>query len=262
MSPEVAEKSYSAIRRVVRDPERLAAVRVTELLHSRSEVFFDRLTRIAAEVARAPAAFLSLVGAEFDFYKSSYGFDEELTASRQISGVTFCHYALVSEGPLVIEDTRRHSIFRSVPTVETLNVGAYLGVPLTVDDQPVGAFCVIDHRPRPWTEADIDAVAALARAANAEIVARVNKQVPGSTAAPAAPPSVPAVVGRLSQREMEVLSRILAGKGTKEIAMELDVSDKTVATHRGRLLKKLNLHSSHDLFVYAVRHRLVDWISS
>ena len=54
--------------------------------------------------------------------------------------------------------------------------------------------------------------------------------------------------------------RILAGKGTKEIAVELEMSDKTVATHRGRLLKKLNLHSSRDLFVYAVRHRLVDWI--
>ena len=258
MSSIAAEKAYSSIRSVVRDPERLAAVRVTELLHSRSEVFFDRLTRIAAEVTRAPAAFLSLVDEDSDFYKSSYGFDEELARSRQISGITFCHYALVSDGPLVIEDTRRHPIFSSVPTVESLNVGAYLGVPLTLDGRPLGAFCVIDHRPRPWTEGDIDAVAALARAANAEIQARVNRRMFETNDEPAAPP--PAVVKRLSKREMEVLSRILDGKGTKEIAMELDVSGKTVATHRGRMLKKLNLRSSRDLFVYAVRYRLVDWI--
>ena len=65
---------------------------------------------------------------------------------------------------------------------------------------------------------------------------------------------------RLSRRELEVLSRILAGKGTKEIAVDLGMSDKTVATHRGRLLKKLNLHSNRDLFLFAVQHRLVDWI--
>lgn len=255
------EKPYDAVSRVVRDPIRLAAVRMTELLHSQSEVFFDRLTYMAATIASAPAAFLSLVEENSDFYKSCFGFDEALASSRELTGVTFCHYALVSKGPLVIEDTRSHPIFHAVPTVETMNVAAYLGVPLSVGDQALGAFCVIDHRPRRWSEAAIDAVASLARAANSEIVSRMRARAgepePGPSEVATA---APAAVKRLSRRELEVLSRILAGKGTKEIAVELGMSDKTVATHRGRLLKKLNLQSSRDLFMYAVRNRLVDWI--
>jgi DNA-binding CsgD family transcriptional regulator len=261
----VEEKSYAAIRVVVRDSQRLAALRITELLHSQSEVFFDRLVRIAAEVAQAPAAFLSLVEEDFDFYKSSYGFDEALTSSREMRGETFCHHALVSDGPLVIRDVRDHPVFRLVPTVRSMNVVAYLGVPLTVHGQPVGAFCVIDHRPRAWNTEDVHAIATLARAANVEVSKRVRRRAPGAeeeageTAAEENRPP-PAVLQKLSRREMEVLSRILAGRGTKEIAVELEMSDKTVATHRGRLMRKLNLHSTRELFAFAVRQGLVDWL--
>jgi DNA-binding NarL/FixJ family response regulator len=77
---------------------------------------------------------------------------------------------------------------------------------------------------------------------------------------PAAPVAAfDAVASRLSPREGEVLAMILAGRRTKEIAFDLDVSPKTVSTHRFRLLKKLNLTSNRDLFQYAVTHRLLDW---
>lgn len=259
MSSTHPETLSAAARRAATDPERLAAVRMTELLHSHSEVFFDKLTRMAAEMTRSPAAFLSLVGEGFDFYKSCYGFDEELTATREITGVTFCHYALISDGPLVIEDARSNPAFCHVPTIESYGIAAYLGVPLLMEKQALGAFCVIDRQPRTWTTEDLQAVAALARAANAEIIARVRARqgVPASSLEPSGPP---AVLQRLSPRELEVLSRILAGKGTKEIAVDLGMSDKTVATHRGRLLKKLDLRSSRDLYLFAVQHRLVDWI--
>lgn len=258
------ESAYVDVRRAVRNPVRLAAVRMTELLHSQSEVFFDRLTRMAATVAKAPAAFLSLVNEHSDFYKSCYGFDEALTCSRELTGVTFCHFALVSDGPLVIEDTRGHPVFRTVPTVESMNIAAYLGVPLSVGGQALGAFCVIDHRPRRWSDSEIDGVAALARSANSEIVARVRARQEEhrerlAVENPTGRDSARALEERLSKREMEVLSRILAGRGTKEIAVELGMGDKTVATHRSRLLRKLNLQSSRDLFAYAIRHRLVDW---
>jgi PAS domain S-box-containing protein len=64
---------------------------------------------------------------------------------------------------------------------------------------------------------------------------------------------------RLSPREMEVMEMILAGKRMKEIALALDLSPKTVTTHRMRLLQKLHLDSNRDLFQYAVTHNLVDW---
>lgn len=63
----------------------------------------------------------------------------------------------------------------------------------------------------------------------------------------------------LSVREQEVMRRILDGDRIKEIALGLKVSEKTVATHRSRLLCKMGFSDNRALFQYAVRHRLVDW---
>lgn len=64
---------------------------------------------------------------------------------------------------------------------------------------------------------------------------------------------------QLSPRETEVMEMILAGKRMKEIALALDVSPKTVSTHRTRLMQKLNLESNRDLFQYAITNHLLDW---
>ncbi len=57
----------------------------------------------------------------------------------------------------------------------------------------------------------------------------------------------------LSPREREVLKLIASGLSSKVIARELDISPKTVETHRERLMTKLNLHSVAELVRYAVQ---------
>jgi two-component system invasion response regulator UvrY len=61
----------------------------------------------------------------------------------------------------------------------------------------------------------------------------------------------------LSDREFQVLCLIAAGKPPREIAQELNVSVKTVATHRMRLLGKMGLKNNAELVEYAIRHRLL-----
>jgi DNA-binding NarL/FixJ family response regulator len=61
----------------------------------------------------------------------------------------------------------------------------------------------------------------------------------------------------LSEREFQVLCLIAAGKPPREIASELNVSVKTVATHRARLLDKMGLRSNADLVHYAIEHELL-----
>ena len=56
----------------------------------------------------------------------------------------------------------------------------------------------------------------------------------------------------LSPREREVLKLIASGLSSKAIARELDISPKTVETHRSRLMTKLDLHSIAELVRYAV----------
>ncbi len=62
---------------------------------------------------------------------------------------------------------------------------------------------------------------------------------------------------RLSQREHEVFDRLLAGQRAKEIAFDLDISEKTVATHRSRLYQKLACRSDLDMFRFAAEHGLL-----
>ncbi|HKO54401.1 MAG TPA: response regulator transcription factor [Thermoanaerobaculia bacterium] len=61
----------------------------------------------------------------------------------------------------------------------------------------------------------------------------------------------------LSDREFQVLGMIAAGKPPRDIAAELNVSVKTVATHRARLLAKLGLKNNAELVQYAIEHRLL-----
>ena len=62
----------------------------------------------------------------------------------------------------------------------------------------------------------------------------------------------------LTTREREVLQMIAEGKTNKEIAVILTLSVYTVEAHRGRLMEKLNLHSSGELVRFAVRNGLID----
>lgn len=60
----------------------------------------------------------------------------------------------------------------------------------------------------------------------------------------------------LTHRECEVLQLLSEGKTTKEIASSLNVSVKTVETHRQRVMDKLNIHSIAELTKYAIREGL------
>ena len=155
---------------VLTDPARLDAVRATGLLDTAPEETFDRMTRLAAKIIGAPASFISLVDADRDFYKSSVGFPEPLATERQLAGRTFCHFALLSERPLVLDDVTALPGFRDVPTVKSLGVRAYLGVPLrTAAGQAIGSFCAIDIQPRVWSEQDVETLTELAFSVMREI---------------------------------------------------------------------------------------------
>ena len=61
----------------------------------------------------------------------------------------------------------------------------------------------------------------------------------------------------LSEREFSVFERLGQGANVNEIAQQLAVSNKTISTHKARLMQKLNAHSVADLVRYAMEHRLL-----
>ncbi len=62
----------------------------------------------------------------------------------------------------------------------------------------------------------------------------------------------------LSSREREVLQLIAEGKTNKEVATRLNLSVYTVDSHRGKIMEKLNLHSTGELVRFAMKQGLVD----
>lgn len=158
----------------VADPARLAAVRRSGLLDTMSEPSFDRLTRLAAKLTGAPVTFVSLVDEHRDFYKSCFGFPEPLATEREMTGTTFCHFAIESEGPLVIDDTLADPVYRRVPTVTSLGVRAYLGIPMQLSSgERIGSFCAVDLQPRRWSPLDVEVMSELAASTLREIELRM-----------------------------------------------------------------------------------------
>jgi len=62
----------------------------------------------------------------------------------------------------------------------------------------------------------------------------------------------------LSNRELQVLRMIALGKTVKEVAGELALSEKTIATYRARISEKMHLSTNVELARYAMQHKLVD----
>lgn len=61
----------------------------------------------------------------------------------------------------------------------------------------------------------------------------------------------------LTDREREILQLLAEGRSNKEVASLLNISTTTVETHRGHILRKLSLHGTADLILYAVRKKII-----
>lgn len=132
------------------EAERLQALRRYQILDTPPEEVFDRITRLAAGYFDVPIALISFVEAERQWPKSCYGIDR-----REIDrAFSFCHYAIQSEAPLVIEDAPADPRFATNPLVTgDVRMRFYAGAPLlTPGGHRIGALCVLDSKPRSLSE--------------------------------------------------------------------------------------------------------------
>ena len=61
----------------------------------------------------------------------------------------------------------------------------------------------------------------------------------------------------LTEREKETLQLLAEGKSNKDVAKILNLSVYTVETHRSNIMEKLDLHTTADIILYAVRKKLI-----
>ena len=149
------------------EPSRLASLNALEILYTPAEERFDRITRLATRLLDVPIALLSLVDGRVQWFKSSQGLNLETTPRAE----SFCAYTVLSDSPFVISDTHLDDRFRDIPLVTGEPfLRSYAGQPLHgADGQRVGSLCVMDRRPRAFSQTDLDLLRDLGLWAEAEL---------------------------------------------------------------------------------------------
>src|SRR3569623_215265 len=156
-----------------REARRLSVLQATGRLDSDAEAPFDRLTRLSSRLLDAPVALISLVDQHRQLFKSAVGLTEPGASRRETPlAHSFCQHVVRSAEKLVVADARRHPLLRDSPAITELNVIAYAGVPLPVGGETIGAFCVIDDKPRDWPPEKIELLQDLAASVVSEVQLR------------------------------------------------------------------------------------------
>jgi diguanylate cyclase (GGDEF)-like protein len=152
------------------EQERLAALDRYDVLDTRDEEAFDRITRLAQNVLKVPVCAMSLLDGHRQWFKSCQGMTERETRRQD----AVCDLAIKDDRPLVIRDTATDPHFGGHPPV----IGGrpmrfYVGVPLrTPDGHNIGTLCALDEEPRDLDRDQVEMFWDLARIAVSELELR------------------------------------------------------------------------------------------
>ena len=152
-SPETEYPNPGTDLSMLHDPQRLEAIEKTGLLDSPPEEDYDRLTRLASSVLKCPISTISIVSDEKQWFKSQKGLSGEIAEHRgtQVEN-SLCKYVAANKSNFIVPDAFMHPLTKAIPIVKELNIQSYAGAPIFSHEKHcVGAFCVIDHKPRKWT---------------------------------------------------------------------------------------------------------------
>jgi GAF domain-containing protein len=139
----------------------LKALRNYEILDTASEEIFDDMAKLASKFFKTPIATVTLIDAHRQWFKAKVG----VSHSENPREVSFCSHTILEKDPLIVNDATQDNRFKDNPLV-TCDSGIrfYAGTPL-VDTEGfgLGNICVIDTKPREFTEDEKELLVALGR---------------------------------------------------------------------------------------------------
>ena len=141
------------------------------------EAAFDNLTSLTRTVLNVPVALVSIVqpGLDRQYFKSHIGLPPQWAEARQTPlSHSFCQHVRACGSPLIVSNAREHPVLKHNGAIDTLNVVAYLGMPITLPDGTcIGALCAKDDIPRNWTKDEQQKLHQLALCVNEQIALKV-----------------------------------------------------------------------------------------
>ena len=150
------------------EAQRVTALNQLELLNGKSEARFDRITRVLAAVLDVPVAMVNMITPAQQINKSCFGMEPGFEMDRSAS---FCGHTILSAEPLIVEDALKDARFADNPNVlDGLKIRAYAGVPLkALNGTHPGALCIIDTKPRHFSDKELSLLNDLAAWAEIEL---------------------------------------------------------------------------------------------
>ncbi|MBD3635419.1 MAG: sensor domain-containing diguanylate cyclase [Methylophaga sp.] len=149
------------------EEERIATLRSLNLLDSERDERFDRLTRLALHVFEVPIALVSLVDENRQWFMSCQG----ISVTQTDRDISFCGHAILGDDAFVIQDTHQDPRFADNPSVigEPF-VRFYAGYPIRyLNGKKLGTLCLVDSKPRHFSERERLILQDLARIVEHEI---------------------------------------------------------------------------------------------
>ena len=153
------------------DLQRLDALHRYRITDTPSEESFDGVAKLATQIFNVPISLLSLVDAESVFFKANVGMGKAKKANR---GHSLCALAVLDKEVTVFEDALKEPCLMANPNViGDFGLRFYAGAPLiTHDGFLIGTLCIIDQKPREFSDADRLILEGLAKTAMDQIELR------------------------------------------------------------------------------------------
>lgn len=147
---------------------RLRTLRMLNVLDTNPDKRFDGVTRLACHIFQTPIALISLVEHSRQWFKSCQG----LQGTETPRYISFCGHTILQSEPLVVTDALLDHRFDDNPLVlGEPNIRFYAGFPLIMPNQThLGTLCVIDRKPRPFTETEAQLLTDLGRLVQQDLV--------------------------------------------------------------------------------------------
>ena len=139
------------------ESDRLRCLRSYSVLDTPCEEAFDDLTRLAAQICRAPMATIGFMDEQRHWIKSTVGFSAR-EIPRQLS---FSRHPVESAQPLEIADATQDPRFAQLPLVlGPESIRFYTGMPLVAPQggHVLGTLCVMDRQPRRLNPEQVEAL--------------------------------------------------------------------------------------------------------
>lgn len=150
-----------------KEAERIKAIQELGILDTPISPIFERITRITKQIFDVPIVAISIIDTERQWFKSTQG----MNVCQNDLNSSFCAHAILQNDIFIIPDSLNDKRFADNPCVTSEPfVRFYAGCPIgTEDGYNLGTLCIIDSKPREFTDQQLQSLKDMAALAQDEL---------------------------------------------------------------------------------------------